>query len=94
MYSYTYKRGQELSESEIYQAGVAAAELEASKKAVVNFYIDNNTGEVLTICQECFKADDLKHFHIGLDYVGKAGDWDICRYCDAQNIPTYYHGEI
>lgn len=89
-FSYTYKRGPKLSEAEIYQAGVAAAELAAAKKAVVNFYIDQNTGEVLTICQDCF----TKYGFTDLSYVNKAGDWDICcgDGCEAQNIPAHYHG--
>lgn len=67
-----------------------AAELEASKAAVVNFYRDENSGEILTICQECFISDES---FSDLTYIGKAGDWDMCGVCDAQNVPGWYHGD-
>jgi phosphoribosylaminoimidazole-succinocarboxamide synthase len=94
-YSHTYNRGRELTEAEIYQAGVEREEkLAKLKKAVINFYRDEITGEILTICAQCFKAEDLQDFHGSLTYIDKAGSWDECRYCDAQNVPASYHGEI
>lgn len=94
-YGHTYNRGLVLSDNEIYQIQVAKEEILAElKKAVVNFYRDENTGEVLTICQTCFKAEDLQDFHGHLTYIDKAASWDECRYCDAQNVPSNYHGKI
>lgn len=92
-YSHTYRRGPELSEAEIYQAGSAKEErLAELKKATVNFYLDDNTGEVVTVCAECFRANERACKD--LSYIDKAGDWDICAICDAQNVPVHYHGEI
>ena len=91
-YSYTYNRGPKLTEAEIYQQAVAKAELEAARKAIISFYRDEQTGEILTFCQECFNAVPVT-LKDDLTYIDKAGDWDICGECDAQNIPADYHGE-
>lgn len=89
-FSHTYQR-RELTDAEIYQIQVEKEELEAAKKVVVNFYRDENTGEILTICQDCFEA--FPSFS-DLTYIDKAGSWDMCGVCEAQNIPADYHGEI
>lgn len=92
-FSYTYKRGRALSEAEIQQAAADAAELAEAKKAVVNFYLDGNTGEIVTVCHNCFVGNEAEMKD--LSYIDKAGDWDICGCCGvAQNIPADYHGEI
>ena len=88
-YSYTYKRGQ-MTDQEIYQAQIAREELEAAREAVVSFYLDNATGEILTFCHTCFDAVPVT-LKDDLAYIDKAGDWDICGDCDAQNIPVDYH---
>ena len=92
-YSYTYNRGHELTEAEIYQQGVARAKLEAAKKAVVNFYLDNATGEILTFCLGCAETLPVAPSDT-FTYIDKAADWDICGECEAQNIPADYHGEL
>lgn len=55
----------------------------------VNFYIDQNTGEVLSICEQCFNANPNQMKD--LEYVDKAGDFDDCYICEFQNIPSWYH---
>lgn len=91
-YSYTYKRGPELSESEIYQAGAAQAELEALKTVEVSLYRYKETPEEITTrCKECFTSDEAC---AGLEYIDKAADWDECAVCGAQNVPAWYHNEI
>lgn len=88
-YSYKYLKV-DLSESEIYQMGAAAEELERAKKDVVNMYLDSQDNEphIYQLCQNCIKD------YPTLTYLDKAGDWDICDNCGAQNIPSHYHGEI
>lgn len=94
-FSHTYNRGRELTEAEIYQAGVEREEkLAELKKAVVNFYRDENTGEIITVCKSCFQAGDFPYRHEDLTYIDKSGDWDECQFCEAQNVPAHYHGEI
>lgn len=89
-YSYTYKR-HEMTEHEIQQAGAAQAELEAAKKIVINLFRDETTGEVYSLCRGCL--DGFERNNSGnLTYIDKAGEWDICDYCEAQNIPADYHG--
>lgn len=91
-YSYTYKRGSELSDAEIYQMGVAREEALAElKKVEVNLYIYPETLEVTTRCRKCFMEDEA---NANLEYVDKAASWDECAVCGAQNIPANYHGEI
>lgn len=88
-FSHTYKT-RELTDAEIYQIQVEREELEAAKKAVVNFYRDESAGEIVTICKECFNREPFCHEYT---YIDKAGEWDECRYCEAQNIPANYHGD-
>lgn len=89
-FSHTYN-SRKLTDKEIYQVQTERTELEAAKKAVVNFYQDENTGEILTYCQDCLKTfPELSD----LLYIDKAGDWDSCCNCESQNIPSNYHGSI
>lgn len=90
-FSHTYKT-RELTDAEIYQIQVEREELEAAKKAVVNFYRDENTGEILTVCKQCVDSGEMNISD--LTYIDKAGDWDTCGCCEAQNIPANYHGSI
>lgn len=91
-FSHTYNRGRELTDKEIYQIGVEREEkLAELKKAVINFYRDENTGEILTICTKCFQSNENLS---DLTYIDKAGTWDECYLCDAQNVPASYHDEI
>ena len=79
----------ELTDHEIYQIQVAKEELEALKNIQVNLYRDENTGEVLYFCQECFQSNPAM---ADLTYIDRAADWDLCYNCEAQNIPAHYHG--
>ena len=48
----------------------------------VNFYNDGD--RVITLCKDCAKK------HEGLELIDKAGDWDSCGDCEAQNVPSWY----
>ena len=50
----------------------------------VNFYNDGD--RVITLCKACAK----KHEHEGIELIDKAGDFDECGDCEAQNVPSWY----
>ena len=91
MNQYSYKRGHELSDKEIQQQAEALAELEALKKVEVNLYVYSETLEATTRCQQCFVTDEGC---ASLEYIDKAADWDECAVCGAQNVPSWYHGQM
>lgn len=85
-YGYTYRRYQP-TEAEIYQQAAAQAEAseDADIKAVVkdkdvNFYRDMQ-GEITLLCGKC--ASELSEAQ--LEYIDKAGQYDFCPECFAEN---------
>ncbi len=43
---------------------------------------------VVTLCKPCAKKWG-KNGEV-ISEIDKAGDWDICQECEAQNVPAYY----
>lgn len=50
----------------------------------VNFYNDGD--RIITLCKACAK----KHEHEGVELIDKAGEFDECGDCGAQNVPSWY----
>ena len=50
----------------------------------VYFYRITKENEIITYCKLC-----AKHIN-GLEEIDRAGDWDICSNCEAQNVPSWY----
>lgn len=48
----------------------------------VNFYNDGD--RVITLCALCAKK------HKDVELIDKAGEFDTCGDCDAQNVPNWY----
>ena len=47
-------------------------------------YFYNDDDRVIALCKACEKK------HEGVELIDKAGDWDSCGDCEAQNVPSYY----
>lgn len=54
-------------------------------KRKVYFYKDTEIDEIITLCHYCAQeyGDTVKE-------IDKAGEWDMCSNCDAQNVPQSY----
>lgn len=100
-YGHIYKRNRPMTEAEIQQSGadraeavaLAAQERGEGKPGEVQFYREtfkDGSDEIITLCPAC--AREARENGDMLEHIDKAGDWDECGRCEAQNVPGHWHG--